>query len=608
MRVSIIHRAARRWLPATLALASAVARPGALGALGAQQQAVSAASTTSADSGAGALSLDDAMRLALARSEIVRIAEAGVQRARGQLYQARSQFLPQLNATGAYQKTIRSQFNEIQERFAPDPDAPPPDTTFSRLCRRDVASTGTSTQVECPPAADGFGAIGAIFASPYSTILGLTGSWNLFTGGRALAGYRASTAGQRAAETGLAAQQAQIRYDVAQAYFDAQLAGRLATIAESSYVQSERAFRQTSLARQVGNVSEFELLRARVTRDNVRPQVIQARTGRDVAMLRLRQLLDLPPAAPLRLTTDIEDGVSLVPPSRLAADSARAGVPVRTVARNVNDVDIDQLLAEDSAALGAVDSVAAASDTAGEQRSSVRQARDNVEAQRQLLRVARGQRLPAVQISTNYQRFAYPADFGLETSLAGYYPNWTVTLGVSLPLFTGGRIKGEEMVAQANYAEAKEQLQQAREVAALDASLAVAELRQAQSAWNASLGTAEQASRAYTIAEVRYREGISTQLELSETRVQQQQALANRAQAARNLQVARMRLTLIRDLPFQLVPGGAPAGAASQSGAPQGGAAQSQQQGRQAPRAGAQQAAGAGTAGGASTGNTGTFQ
>jgi outer membrane protein len=596
MRVPIIRPAAwRDLLAAALALAAVLVRPASLGA---QQQVVSRASV--ADS-AGALSLDDAMRLALARSEVVRIAEAGVQRAQGQLLQARSQFLPQLNGTGAYQKTIKSQFNEIQKRFAPAPDAAPAPTP---LCRE-----ADGTQVDCP-STDGFGAIGAIFASPYSTILGLTGSWNLFTGGRATAGYRASTAGQRAAETGLAAQQAQIRYDVAQAYFDAQLAGRLATIAESSYVQSERAFRQTSLARQVGNVSEFELLRARVTRDNVRPQVIQARTQRDVAVLRLRQLLDLPPGAPLRLTTDIEDGVSLVPPARLAADTSgtpvRPGMPLRAVSRNVNDIDLDELLAVDSVALMAVDSVAAASDTAAEQRSNVRQARENVEAQRQLLRVARGQRLPAVQLSTNYQRFAYPADFGLETAWAGYYPNWTVTLGVSVPLFTGGRIKGDEMVAQANFAEAKEQLQQAREVAALDASLAVAELRQAQASWNASLGTAEQAARAYTIAEVRFREGISTQLELSDTRVQQQQALASRAQAARNLQVARMRLALIRDLPFQLNQGGA-SGAASQSGAGQGGAAQSQQQGRQAPRAGAQQGA-ASTAGGASTGTSGTFQ
>lgn len=590
---------------ATLLVALALLPAGRAGA----QQAAAPAASAARDSGR-ALSLDEAMQLALSRSEAVRIAEAGVERARGQLYQARAGFLPQVNATGAYQKTIKSQFNEIQKRFG---SGPPPRDTSRALCRW----TPGDTVGNCPSSAGGFGPISAIFASPYSTILGLTGQWALFTGGRTVAGYRASTAGQRAAEVQLTAQQAQVRYDVAQAYFDAQLADRLATIAESSYVQAERAFRTTALARQVGNTSEFEYLRARVTRDNVRPQVIQARTYRDVAQVRLRQLLDLPPGTALRLTTDIEAGVptgaaSTTVAARDSVTPVAPGTPIRPAANlGVTDVRIEDLLADDSVALAAADSVVARSDTAANDRSPVRQARENVEAQRQLLRVARGQRLPAVQLSSNYQRFAYPANFGLETQWAGYYPNWTVTLGVSVPVFTGGRIRGETMVAQANYNQAKQQLQQAEEGAALDAQVAVAELRQAQSAWLASLGTAEQAARAYTIAEVRYREGISTQLELSESRVQQQQALANRAQAARNLQVARMRLSLIRDLPFQSQGAasqqqgaGAQQQGNSQGGAP-GGA--SQQQGRQATGAGAQQASGTG-AGGSSSGNTGNFQ
>ena len=64
---------------------------------------------------------------------------------------------------------------------------------------------------------------------------------------------------------------------------------------------------------------------------------------------------------------------------------------------------------------------------------------------------------------------------------------------------------------------------------------------------------------------MRYREGISTSLELSESRILLQQALANRAQAARDLQVARVRLALLKDLPLQpggsqQRPGAAPAG------------------------------------------------
>ena len=71
----------------------------------------------------------------------------------------------------------------------------------------------------------------------------------------------------------------------------------------------------------------------------------------------------------------------------------------------------------------------------------------------------------------------------------------------------------------------------------------------AAGAGNAGYAGSE-AQRAYDIAEVRFREGISTQLELSETRVQLQQALANRARAARDLQVARKRLELLPYLPM----------------------------------------------------------
>src|SRR5689334_3679144 len=76
-------------------------------------------------------------------------------------------------------------------------------------------------------------------------------------------------------------------------------------------------------------------------------------------------------------------------------------------------------------------------------------------------------------------------------------------------------------------------------------------LEQAQATWEASSGTAQQASRAYNIDQIRYREGISTQTDLSQSRLLLEQALANRAQAARDLAVARVKLALLRDLPLQ---------------------------------------------------------
>jgi outer membrane protein len=114
-------------------------------------------------------------------------------------------------------------------------------------------------------------------------------------------------------------------------------------------------------------------------------------------------------------------------------------------------------------------------------------------------------------------------------------------------------------VAEANLREAQARYDQLREFAALDSRVTLNSLAQARAAWQASLGTAEQAARAYSIAEVRYSEGISTQIELNDARILLEQAVANRALAARYLQVARVKLELLPDLPLQ-------AGGANQAG------------------------------------------
>jgi hypothetical protein len=107
------------------------------------------------------------------------------------------------------------------------------------------------------------------------------------------------------------------------------------------------------------------------------------------------------------------------------------------------------------------------------------------------------------------------------------------------------------MIAESNLTQTKAQLQQTREFAALDARVALSALEQAQATWQASAGTAQQASRAYQIDQIRFREGISTQTDLSQSRLLLEQAMANRAQAARDLAVARVKLALLRDLPLQ---------------------------------------------------------
>jgi outer membrane protein TolC len=126
---------------------------------------------------------------------------------------------------------------------------------------------------------------------------------------------------------------------------------------------------------------------------------------------------------------------------------------------------------------------------------------------------------------------------------------------MSLPILTGGRQRGDEAVALAELEQAKSQRQQVEELAALDTRSAWAELVAARVAWEATAGTIQQAQRAYQIANVRFTNGVSTQLERSDARLSLHQAEAIGTVAARDLLVARARVALLPNLPV-----GAPSG------------------------------------------------
>ena len=121
---------------------------------------------------------------------------------------------------------------------------------------------------------------------------------------------------------------------------------------------------------------------------------------------------------------------------------------------------------------------------------------------------------------------------------------------MQIPLFTGGRLKADEASAGADLGEARARQKLAVEIAEAETEAVLAVLDAAVATWQASAGTVEQATRAYEIADLRYREGISTQLELLDARLVLQLAQVNRAQAARDVQVARARVSLLPDLPL----------------------------------------------------------
>jgi outer membrane protein TolC len=432
------------------------------------------------------LSLEEALHRSVAASEDLQAAQAGLARADGNIRIARSQFLPQVNASFAYTRTLQSQFEGLDfGSFGGSADS------------SNGAGNGDSGFDRLP------------FGQKNQYNLALTVSQSLYTGGRLKAQQDQARAQHRVAQHQFTEVQAQTLLDVAQRYYDALLSDRLLALADSSLQQAEALLQQTALGYREGSRSEFDLLRAQVSRNNLQPTVLQRRSARDLAYLRLRQAINLPAETPLLLTTPIEEPVAaFMQPADTSADA----------------------------------------------RTSVRQAMENTQVAAYQVRIAASSRKPSISLSSRLAPTAYA---GLPT-YGDFGTDWTVGISVAMPVYTGKRNQASLQVAQATLEEAGARLQQLREAAWLDARSSHQDLQLAEATWAATRSTVQQAERAYAIARIRYQEGLSTQVELADARLLYEQAVVNQAQASRNLQLARIRLTLLKDLPLN-TGGAAPA-------------------------------------------------
>jgi outer membrane protein TolC len=454
----------------------------------------------------GPLTLEQVLELSEARSEAIAIARTGVSRAEAEQIRARSGLFPQVSVVLSYDRALASEFEGVFD-----------DINFGGP---DSGGNG---------AGDGSGTDEAVNDLPFGRVntwrLGVTVSQNIFDFGRIAAQRRVAEAGRQTALVGLTTTRAQLLFEVTQAYYNAALSDRLVAIAEATLGQASATLQQTEAAFQAGTQPEFEVLRARVSRDTQNPNLIRQRVNRELALLRLKQLLDLPPEADLQLADSLIDTAGAPPPV-----FASRVLPIEAAIQIDNPAQVTLRAPEPQV-----------------ERAPVKEAETTVSLREAALAAAKAQRLPSITATTSYGRVGYPSNLVAPTFDR---LNWNVGFSVQVPILTGGRQKGDELVAQADLEQAQVRLRQVGELAALDSRSALAELLAARAAWEATAGTVEQANRAYEIAEVRYQSGVSTQLELSDSRVLLQQAEANRAQAGRDLQVARARVALLPDLPL----------------------------------------------------------
>lgn len=374
-------------------------------------------------------------------------------------------------------------------------------------------------------------AVGQVFNQPntYNTNLNL--SQTLFQGGRIVAGTRAASAVREASRLDEREARAKLTVDVQRAYLQVLFTRDIVGIQDSNLALARAREQQLEQLEAAGRAARYDVLVARVSRANIEPLVIQARNDRDLAIVDLKRLLNVPLDEPMVLTSRID------------------AIGLRDLASTLADSSVQP------------------------DRPAIRSAELAVDARRNAITVARADRLPTATISfqSGYQAFP-PLGFGLPTSRGalgetycptgsatgracqngGWFTDRSMNAVISLPLFDGLRAKSNIGLARAQEQLAELQLRQQREAVAVDVARSRAELGRARAAFDARQENAGEAREAFELASLRFSRGLSTQIEVADAQLALLTAQSNAARATYDLYLAsaEMARSLGRPIPF----------------------------------------------------------
>ena len=452
-----------------------------------------AAGSAAAEGDTVALSLDDALGRAFGKSEEVRLARSAVELAETQVTSARSVALPQINGSLNYTRTFQSPYGGSGAGFQiPDSLRFEPDSTAS------MAERIRYLEKNAPNA--GLEGLGGLFGNlpfgqEHAYVASVNASQLLYSGGRTGAAMKIARQYGTQARLGFREQLSDIELNVRTAYYRALLARELEEIAAAAVEQAQLFLDQERLRFQSGSSSELDVLRAEVSLENLRPQLVEARNASEISTLDLKRLVNIPVTQPLQLTTRLEEP---------ATDSGAAG-----------PMPAAQLQA----------------------RPAVQSAETQVAIKEQQVSIAKGAYLPSVSLQLNYGRQLWPTG-AFKWSGADWRPDFTASLGVSVPIFSGFKRGADVELAQVELRQSQLQLAQLRESVQLEYEQARGEKERARSSIAARHRTVDQAQRVYDLTVLRYEKGLATQLETSDARLALLQARTNLAQAVSDYYVA----------------------------------------------------------------------
>ncbi len=435
--------------------------------------------------------LETAVRIALEQNEDLRGARYGLVVAREQASEARSDLFPKIDLNASFARNLM-----VAENFLPafifDPTADPDDLIPVRFGADNVWTTNVTLEQ-------------ALFKPSVFVALGAAGRFENFEQET----LRGRTQG--------------IVTQVRVLYYDLLLAQEQARLVENSVERVRKSLHDTRALNEAGLSADYDVLRLEVELGNLEPNLFRARNSVQQARRELG----------IELAVDDLDGVR--------------------VAGSLADIDLDDFdtNSPDNREILGFSTWAAEPLTqdvvlaAREGRSDLRQLLFSEQLRQSELSLERVQYLPEIVLFGSYgilaQQNGNPAFFGRPDQRTN---SSQVGLRVTWPIFSGFSRDARIDQRRASLRQAETLSRVARARADSEVETFWDQMLEAKGRADAQRLAVQQAQRGFEIASAQYREGLGSQLELTDSEVALRQSEFNYAQAAYDFLVAQANLDL----------------------------------------------------------------
>jgi outer membrane protein len=308
-------------------------------------------------------------------------------------------------------------------------------------------------------------------------------------------------------------------------YYQLLLAQEQVRLTQNSLDRVRESLKETTALNQAGLASEYDVLRLQVELANLEPNLRRAENG----VLQVRRQL--------AIQTDREDQESL------------------TVSGTLAEMDLEDLSAnsaENREVLGfmgfqdrGLESMDEALSAAQQRRSDIKQLELNEDLARAQMKVQQMEYLPELTLFGNYiinaQDNGSPNFFATGGDGQRAYSR-IVGVRFSVPIFQGFQRNARLEQRRALLCQAQAQSRQGVDLAASQVRTLVENADESLERARAQKFAVSQAQRGFEIASAQYREGLGSQLELTDAEVALRQSEFNYAQAVYDYLVARAQL------------------------------------------------------------------